>query len=155
MATFNKFNAFVEDAAEKVHDLGADTLMVLLTNTVPNAADVRVDTVTTPCTVEATSNAVEVAAGNGYTKKGNAAAITSSSQTAGLYKLVLADPATWTAVGGTIGPFRYAVLYNDTAGTADARPVLSWWDYGSSITLQIGETFTVDMDPTNGVLTIQ
>lgn len=155
MASFNKFSCFVEDVAEKKHDLGADTLMVLLTNTVPNAADLRVDTVTTPCTVEATSNAVEVAAGNGYTKKGNQAAISSSSQTGGLYKLVLADPTTWTAAGGTIGPFRYAVLYNDTAGAADARLVIGWWDYGSSITLQIGETFTADMDPTTGVLTLQ
>jgi hypothetical protein len=154
MAAFVKFNAFVEDLAEKKHDLGADTLKVLLTNTAPVAGDTHVDTVTTPCTVEATSNGVEVAAGNGYTKGGNQATVSSSVQSGGTYKLVLADPATWTAAGGTIGPFRYAVLYNETGGAAATRPVIGFWDYGSSVTLQIGETFTVDFDPTNGVLTL-
>ena len=97
---------------------------------------------------------MEVAAGNGYTKGGNQAAISSSEQSAGTYKLVLADPATWTAAGGTIGPFRYAVLYNETGGAAATRPVIGWWDYGSEITLQIGETFKVDFDAGTGVLTI-
>jgi hypothetical protein len=71
--------------------------------------------------------------------------------------LVLADPATWTATTATdgtgIGPFRYAILYNDTP-TSPADPLIGWWDYGSSITLASGETFKVDFDPTNGVLTI-
>ena len=71
----------------------------------------------------------------------------------GTYKLVLADPATWTAAGGSIGPFRYAVLYNDSP-TSPADPLIGWWDYGSSITLATGETFTVDFDPTSGVLTL-
>jgi len=65
---------------------------------------------------------------------------------------VLADPATWTAAGGSIGPFRYAVLYNDTAAN---DPLIAWWDYGTSITLGAGDTFAVDFDPTTGVLTIQ
>jgi hypothetical protein len=155
MSAFNKFNQFVEDLAKKVHNLNADTLMVLLTNTAPVAGDTIVDTTTTPCTVKSTSNAVEVAAGNGYTKKGNAAAFSSGAQTSGTYKLVLADPTLWTASGGTIGPFRYAVLYNDSGATSATRPVIGWWDYGSSVTLQIGETFTVDLDGTNGVLTLQ
>ena len=63
-----------------------------------------------------------------------------------------ADPS-WTASGGTIGPFRYAVLYNDTP-TSPADPLIGAWDYGSSITLQIGETFTVDLDGTNGIFTL-
>ena len=155
MATFQKFSCFVEEVAEKKHDLGADTMKVLLTNTAPVAGDIQVDTVETPCKVEATSNAVEVAAGNGYTKGGNSAAISSSAQSGGLYKLVLADPATWTASGGTIGPFRYAVLYNETSGAGAARLLIGFWDYGSSITLQIAETFVADMDPTSGVLTLQ
>jgi hypothetical protein len=141
MATFNKFNCFVEDVAEKVHNLGADTLKVLLTNSAPIATN----------TVRA--NLTEITGANGYTTGGNTASLTSSSQTSGTYKLVLADPATWTASGGTIGPFRYAVLYNDTP-TSPLDPLIGWWDYGSSITLQIGDTFTVDFDPTNGVLTL-
>ena len=154
MASFSKFNQFVEDLGKALHDFPNDSLLVLLTNTAPNAADTVVDTTTGTCTVKSTSNAAEIAAGNGYTKKGNSAAASAWSQSSGTAKLVRADPATWTASGGTIGPFRYAVLFNDSKGTTSTRPVIGYWDYGSSVTLQAGETFTVDLDGTNGVLTI-
>lgn len=140
MAAFNKFHCFAEDLATKVHNLNADTLKVLLTNAAP--------VVTNAVKADLT----EISAGNGYTAGGNTAAFVSGDQISGVYKLVLADPATWTAVGGTIGPFRYAVFYNDTP-TSPADPLIGWWDYGSAITLQVGETFTVDLDATNGVLT--
>lgn len=140
MAAFNKFNSFVEALAEKVHNLGSDTLKVYLSNATPDAAADSVK-----------GDLAEISAGNGYTAGGNQAAITSSSQTSGTYKLVLGDPATWTASGGSIGPFRYAVLYNDTATNDE---LIGWWDYGSAVTLNAGETFTVDFDPTTGVLTI-
>ncbi len=146
MAAFNKFNCFVEDVAEKKHDLGADTLKVFLSNTAPNAATHTAYDGTT-----GTTGPAEIAAGNGYTAGGNSAATSSSAQTTGTYKLVRADPATWTAAGGSIGPFRYAAMYNDTSV---GKQLIGWWDYGSSITLAIGETFTVDLDATNGVLTI-
>lgn len=139
MATFNKFNSFVEAVAEKKHDLGADTLKVMLTLTAPVATN----------TVKA--DLTEIAAGNGYTAGGNTATQTTSAQTSGTYKLVLADPTTWTASGGAIANFRYAVLYNDTATNDE---LIGWWDYGSTVTVNAGETFTVDFDPTNGVLTI-
>lgn len=138
MAVFNKFNSFVEAMAEKVHNLGADTLKVVLTNSAPVATNTQL------------SNITQIANGNGYTTGGTTAALTSSSQTSGLYKLVLAD-VVFTATG-SMGPFRYAVLYNDTATNDE---LIGWWDYGSSITLASGETFTVDFDPTNGVLTVQ
>lgn len=140
MAAFNKFNSFVEALAEKAHNLGSDTLKVYLSNATPDAAADLIKT-----------DLAEISAGNGYTAGGNQATISSSSQTSGTYKLVLADPATWTASGGTIGPFRYAVLYNDTATNDE---LIGWWDYGSSITLNAGETFTVDFDAGTGVLTI-
>ena len=138
MATFNKFHSFVEAVAEKVHNLGADTLKVMLTNSAPLATN----------TVKA--NLTEISAGNGYTAGGTAASLTSSSQTSGTYKLVLGD-VVFTASGGTIGPFRYAVLYNDTATNDE---LIGWWDYASSITLADGETLTVDFDPSAGVLTL-
>lgn len=139
MAAFNKFNSFVEALAEKVHNLGSDTLKVMLTNTAPVATN------------SVKADLTEISAGNGYTAGGNTASVTSSAQTSGTYKLVLGDPATWTASGGSIGPFRYAVLYNDTATN---KELIGWWDYGSSITLAAGESFAVDFDPTTGVLTL-
>lgn len=139
MAAFNKFNSFVEALAEKVHNLGSDTLKVMLSNTAPVATNTT------------KANITEISAGNGYTAGGNTASVTSSAQTSGTYKLVLGDPATWTASGGSIGPFRYAVLYNDTATN---KELIGWWDYGSVVTLAVGESFTVDFDPTTGVLTL-
>lgn len=146
MASFNKFHVFVEDLAEKVHNLGSDTLKVYLSNTAPNAS-----THTAYDGVTGTTGPAEIAAGNGYTAGGNSAAVTSSAQTSGTYKLVLGDPATWTASGGSIGPFRYVVLYNDTAASDQ---LIGWWDYGSDITLADTESFAVDFDATNGVLTL-
>lgn len=140
MAAFNKFQAFVEHLAEKVHNLGADTLKVALSNTAP----ANTNTVFADIT--------EISAGNGYTAGGTAVTISSSAQSSGTYKLVLAD-VVFTASGGSIGPFRYAVLYNDTP-TSPADPVIAWWDYGASVTLADGETFTVDFDSSSGVLTL-
>lgn len=140
MASFNKFRAFVENLAEKVHNLGADSLKIMLTNVAPvNTNSVKGDL-------------TEISSGNGYSAGGTAVNVTASAQTAGTYKLV-GDDVVFTASGGNIGPFRYAVIYNDTP-TSPADPLIGWWDYGSSITLADGETFTVDLDGTNGILTL-
>ena len=140
MAAFTKFNAFVENLAEGKFNLGTDTLKVYLSNSTPDAAADAVK-----------ADLAEISAGNGYTAGGNTASITSSAQTSGTYKLVLGDPATWTASGGSIGPFRYAVLYSDTAASDE---LIGYWDYGSAITLADGESFAVDFDPSTGVLTL-
>jgi hypothetical protein len=131
MAAFNKFNAFVEHLAEKVHDLGADTLKIMLVNSPAPAA-----------TNSVKGDLTEIAAGNGYSAGGATVTITSSSQSSGTYSLVGND-VVFTAAGGSIGPFRYPVLYNDTP-TSPADPLIGWWDYGSSISLANTETFTVD-----------
>lgn len=137
MATFNKFDSFVEALAEKKHDLGGDTLKVLLTNTAPVAGNAVKGDLT------------EIAAGNGYAAGGTAVTVTASSQTGGTYKLV-GDDVVFTASGGTIGPFKYAVLYNDTAASDE---LVGWWEYGgAAVTLQDGESFTVDFNGTNGIL---
>lgn len=138
MAAGNKFNSFPEAVMEKVHNLGSDTLKVMLTNTAP----VATNTVKTDIT--------EIAAGFGYTAGGTAATISSSSQTSGTYKLVLAD-VVFTASGGSIGPFRYAVLYNDTATNDE---LIGWWDNGSEVTLADTESFTLDFSAANGALTL-
>ena len=137
MAAFNKFTQFVLDLGAAKHAFAVDAVMALLTNTAPSPADTIVDTTTTPCTVKATSNALEVAAGNGYTKKGNTAAFTSWSGDSA--KLVLVDPTAWTAGPSAMPTFRYVVLYNDSKGTTATRPVIGWYDYGvGGVTLQVG-----------------
>jgi hypothetical protein len=138
MATFNKFNAFTENLAEKVFNLGSDTLKIMLTNTAPSASN------------SVKADLTEISAGNGYTAGGTAATISSSAQTSGTYKLVLAD-VVFTASGGSIGPFRYVVLYDDTAASDQ---LICWWDYGTAITMSSGETFTTDFNASTGVLTL-
>jgi hypothetical protein len=130
MATFTKFDVFTENLAEGVHDLGADTLKIMLTNSAPLVTN----------TVKA--NLTEISAGNGYTAGGATVTITASSQTSGVYSLVGNDVVI-TASGGSVGPFRYAVLYNDTP-TSPADPLIAFWDYASSVSLASGEALTVD-----------
>jgi len=134
---FNKFDCFVADLANKVHNLSADALKVMLTNTVP----VRTNTVA--------SNITEIAAGNGYTAGGNAAALTSCAQTGGVLTLVLANPATWTAAGGSVGPFQYAVIYNSTNNA-----LIAWFDYGQAVSMSPPDNFSVQFSSTTGVLTL-
>jgi len=136
MASFNKFNQFIEDFGNKVHDLvgtagsGADTLKILLTNATPNAA-----------TWAVRADASELSTANGYTSGGVSIANV-GSRSGGVLTVVGTDVVI-TASGGQIGPFRYAVLYNDTP-TSPADPLIGWWDKGSAVTLDDGEIFTVD-----------
>lgn len=140
MAAFNKFNQFVEDLAKKVHNLNSDTLKVMLSNVAPVATNAIKTDIT------------EIAAGNGYSAGGATATFVSGAQSSGTYKLVLAD-TTFTASGGSIATFRYVVLYNDTP-TSPADPLIGWYDYGTTLTITSGNSFTVDFDGTNGVLTL-
>lgn len=138
MATFNKFNSFVEALSEKVHNLGSDTLKVMLTLSAPVATN------------SVKADLTEISAGNGYTAGGSQATLVSSAQSGGVYKLVLND-VTFTASGGSIANFRYAVLYNDTATN---KELIGWWDSGATQTITDANSFVWDADPTNGVLQI-
>lgn len=140
-STFNKFNQFTQDLATKKHDLSADVFKVELSNVAPVATNaVKADL-------------TDIAAGNGYTAGGNSAAITSCAQTSGVLKWVLANPATWTCVTAAMATFRYAAIYNDTQ-TVPSKPLIGWYDYGSAVSLAVGEQFQVAFDATNGVFTI-
>ena len=142
MATYSKFNAYTENLANGLIDWDTNTFKVMLTNVAP----VNTNTVRTDLT--------EIAGGNGYTANssntgGGTATTITVTRSGGTTKAVGTD-VVFTAAGGTIGPFRYAVLYQDNlASTVDY--LVAWWDYGSSITLNSGETFTVDFDATNGI----
>lgn len=129
MAAYVKFNSFVEALAEKVHNLGSDTLMVALTNSAPNAS-----------TNTQLSNITQI----GYTNlSSRAITVSSSSQTAGTYSLVVND-LTLTA-SGAVGPFQYVVVYNDTATNDE---LICYFDHGSAVTLANGETYTIDFGAT-------
>lgn len=127
MASYNKFNCFVEDICEKKHNLGSDTLKVALSNAsnAPSAsADVKLADITTIAAPAVDTTTLTVS---------------SSGQTSGTYKLVLAD-LTMTATGA-VGPFRYVIIYNDTAANDE---LIAWYDYGSEVTLASGDTFKLD-----------
>jgi hypothetical protein len=136
MAAFNKFQPFVADIANKIHNLGADVLKVALSNSAPSASFGQFSQIT------------EIAAGSGYSAGGATVTITSSTQSGGTYKLILVDVVI-TASGGSIGPFQYVVLYNSTPTN---KNLIGWYDYGSAATITSGNTLTVDFDGVNGVL---
>ncbi len=138
MSVYNKFQQFVEDLGKGVHQLHAagHTLMLYLTNNAPDAA---LDAVK--------ADLVGITEENGYAA---ADAQNDYTETGGTGTMTCVDKV-WTATGGSFGPFRYVVLYNDTPVTP-ADPLICWWDYGSAITVLVGETFTVDFSA--AVLTI-
>lgn len=134
-SSFNKFNSFTEALAEKVHNLGSDTLEVALTNTAPVATNTVL------------SNITQIT----YTNlNARTLTVSDSSQTSGVYKLTIADK-TLTSTGGSTGPFRYVVLFNQSATNDE---LIGWYDYGTSITLGDGESLLLNFDDANGVLTI-
>jgi hypothetical protein len=142
VAAYNKFQDFVEQLCLGKHNLDADVLKCMLTNTAPVATN----------TIKA--NLTEIGAGNGYTAGGADATgvLTETTGTATLTGTMIV----WTAAGGTIGPFRYVALYNDTQ-TSPADPLIGWWDYGSALTLNDGETFSVKFNnsgTTGTILTV-
>lgn len=140
MATFIKFDSWVEFMCEGAN-VGSDAFKIYLTNATPSAS---ADSVI--------ADLAEISAGNGYTAGGVACTTSSAAQTSGTYKLTLADPAVITASGGTIGPFRYAVLYDDTLAS---DPLVGAWDInGTNITLNSGDTLTIDLSAANGVFTV-
>lgn len=127
MAAFNKFNPFIEAVFEGRHNFGSNTFKVYLSNTAPAAAN------------SVKTDIAEISSGGGYTSGGQTVTITSSSQTGDTYTAAVNQTLTWTGTGSGFGPFRYAVMYNDTSAT---DLLVGWWDYGSSITPLSGETFS-------------
>ncbi len=130
MAGYNKFNQFVGDEGEGIYNLDTHVLKMYLTNTTPVA------------TMEIKSELAEITAQNGYPAGGIDVQNTwiESGGTATLGGTSI----TFTASGGSFGPFRYAVLYDDTP-TSPADPLIAWWDYGTSVSTTAPETFKIDI----------
>ena len=142
MASFNKFQQFVQDLCEKVHNLSSDQVEIYLSNTTPDAAADAVK-----------ADLAEISTGNGYT--GPQDTQNTGAEASGTYTLT-GTKVVVTASGGSIAAFRYVVLQNTTP-TSPADPLIGWWDYGSALTLLDGESFSVkfnNSDTTGTILTV-
>jgi len=135
MATYNKFQDFSEQLVRGVHDWDAHTFKIALTNTAPAATDTTWNLTSHPAP----------AAANGYASGGSATTI-AISETTGT-TTVTGTQVVFTATSGGIGPFRYAILYNDSA-TSPSKAPIAYWDYAASVTLADTETFTVKFNNT-------
>jgi len=133
MATFNFFNSFTESEAEKKHNLGADTLTLALTNSAPSPSNTVLTDITQISYTNLSSRTLTT---------------TSSAQTSGDYKLIIADKSL-TASGGSVATFRYVVIYNDTATNDE---LIGWYDTGAGQTLADGDQFNINFDDTNGLI---
>lgn len=135
MPTFQKFYNFGKAVHEKKIDLSTDVLKLMLTNTAPSLSNTQKTDIT------------EISAGNGYGAGGQTLTVTSSAQSSGLYTLIVSD-LTITASGGSIGPWRYAVIYSDTS----TNDLLLWYaDYSYSVTIANGQSVVFDFDQQAGL----
>lgn len=145
MASCVFFNQFTQDLCNGVHNVITGTthvLKVMLTNTTPNISSNQV-----------LGDLTEIGTGHGYSAGGATVGTITGSQTGGTTTVIGGTDPQFTASGGTIGPFRYAVLYNSTP-TSPLKPLICYWDYGSSLTLNSGENFTVNLDQVAGIFTL-
>lgn len=131
MASYNKFQPFIAAAFNKVHNLGADTLKVFLTDTAPTAGLATLSQITEVSYTNLSSRTITV---------------TSSTQSSGTYKLILVDLV--LTASGAVGPFRYVGIYNDTASNDE---LIGWYDTGVETTMASTDTFTCDFDGSNGL----
>ena len=136
MAAYNKFNQFIEDLNNGVHNIGSDNLKVALCASAN--APVATDSVLADLTQISYTNL-----------SARDVTVSSSAQTSGTHKVTCAD-LVLTASGGPVATFRYVVIYNDTP-TSPADPLIAWFDKGSDVTLSDGETLTIDFDDANGL----
>lgn len=137
MASFTKLNGFVEHLAQGVHNLNTGAITVALSNTAPGSESTPPTGATSACIL---ANVTQISYTNCSTRAFSGVTATQSSGT-----LTLAASDLVLTASGTVGPFRYAYVYNDTP-TSPADPLIGYWDYGSSVTLNnSGETFTIDL----------
>ena len=145
MAVFNKLNGFVEHLSEGVHNLGSDQLVLALSNVAPSSETTPPSSTTAGCIL---ANVTEISYTGLSTRD---LTTTSSAQASGTYRLVV-DDLTLSSTG-TVGPFRYIYLYNTTP-TSPADPLIGYFDYGANLTLNTGESLTIDFDQASGAITL-
>ncbi len=132
-SAFNKFQAFIADVHNGVHNLSTAQLTIALC---PSANPPL-------ATNSVLANLTQISYTNLSSRN---VTTTSSTQSSGLYKLICQDLL--LTASGAVATFRYVVLYNSTAA---GGPLICWWDYGADVTLANTETFNIDLDQANGV----
>lgn len=139
MASYNKFQQFVEDLSKGVHNFTSDsTCTVTVALCAAANAPVATNTVLANLTqISYTNLSSRVVTG------------ITAEHTTGTTTFT-ADDLVLTA-SGAVATFRYVVLYNDDP-TSPADPLIGWYDYASDVTLASGETFTIDF--TGGFATL-
>jgi hypothetical protein len=137
MAAFNRFDRFALDVLEAKHDFLSHVFKIALTDAAPSPS------------LTGLSGISQIPAGAGYASGGSTVAITAAAS--GALARVSGADVVFTATGGAMGPLRYAVLYNDSAA---GKPLIAWWDYGTSVTLANTEQLTVRFDAVNGIFTL-
>ena len=147
MVAYTKFEQWIGDVFNGVVNCGTDEFKIGLTAGTPLVTDTDLNTSTTPDQF-VPSAVAEIAAGNGYTEGGNVLTITTAAEASGTYTLA-ANQTVFTASGGAITAFQRYYLYDNTAGAAATRPVVAFWDHGSSVTLNDGDTFTIQFSGTD------
>lgn len=140
MAAYTKFQDYQEQLHKAVHNWSSHTFKAAFTNSAP----VATNTVLADITQISTGGGYTAGAGGGVTLSG-----VTLTETSGTVKVTISDN-TFTASGAAVGPFRYVVIYNDSA-TSPADALVCYFDYGTSVTLADGESFTLDFDGSNGL----
>ena len=143
MAAFTFFDEFKKYIADGTIDLDGDTFLIYLTNNAPNVATHTVKADIAGITVE-----------NGYNEITIAPTWTETGAGTGIWRFANDGDEVWTASGGSFGPFRYVILYDTTPAATPTDPLVGYWDYGSSISITNGNTFTVDLDANNEIFTL-
>lgn len=135
MATVWIPDEFFNHLGTAVHNLSTGSFKVALTNVAPVKG-----------TSAVLADITQISAGNGYTTGGNAITLgwAETGAGTGVWRLgTTTSDCTFTASGGNMAQFRYAVLYNDTP-TSPADPIVGVLDYGSAVDLTDGNSFTID-----------
>lgn len=139
MATFNKINAFTHNLGRGIHNFSANT-----------SVKVALSNVTVSAGMSTFSQITEITAGNGYAAGGEALSGVTWSTNAGTARLKASDLVI-TATGGTLATFRWVVFYDDKAASDE---LVGFYDFGTAVSITDTNTFTVDIDPTNGIITV-
>lgn len=137
MASYNKFNCFVQNLHEGEHNFTIDTIKIALTATQPSPLDLTI------------SDIEEVTSNGGYPSGGISALVTYSQQVNGTYTLKLQD-TTFTSTG-YVDPFRYIVIYNFSS---TEKSLICWYDHGAQVALEPGESYFFNFDQVLGLFSM-